>query len=229
MASQYSPKIVTNGLVLALDAANKKSYSGTGTSWIDLSGNNNVGTLVNSPTYTNDNNGSILFDGVNTSINIPHDSNSMDFSLAQTICMWLRPNSLASTNPLNQAYGGPGTIRHLDTGGFIYYFGTNGGNGTPWTSRNSVFTVTSNEIAFITVTRNQVSNQVLWYKNGILQQSSDAASYETVANGTNPIILGDGFHGNFDGDIFYCFVYNEALSSTEILQNYNATKSRFGL
>ena len=64
MATYYSPKIVTDGLVLALDAANRKSYNSGSTTWYDLSGNNNNGTLYNGPTFNSANSGSIVFDGV---------------------------------------------------------------------------------------------------------------------------------------------------------------------
>ena len=59
MATKYSPKIITNGLVLSLDAANNKSYPRSGTTWSDLSGNNNTGTLTNGPTFSDSNGGVI--------------------------------------------------------------------------------------------------------------------------------------------------------------------------
>jgi hypothetical protein len=65
MGISYNPSIVTNGLVLALDAGNRKSYPGTGTTWTDLSGLGNTGTLINGPTYSSANGGSIVFDGAN--------------------------------------------------------------------------------------------------------------------------------------------------------------------
>ena len=71
MATLYSPKIVTNGLVLCLDAGNNKSYPGSGTTWNDLSGNNNTGSLVNGPTFTGSFGGSVAFDGVNDYVACP--------------------------------------------------------------------------------------------------------------------------------------------------------------
>jgi hypothetical protein len=65
MALSHSPSIVTDGLVLCLDAGNPKSYPGSGTTWTDLSGNGNNGTLVNGVGYSGDNLGSLSFDGVN--------------------------------------------------------------------------------------------------------------------------------------------------------------------
>ena len=75
MSTKYSPQIVTSGLVLALDAANKVSYPGTGTTWYDLSGNGNTGTITNGPTFSNVNLGTIVFDGTNDYVSIPSTSN----------------------------------------------------------------------------------------------------------------------------------------------------------
>ena len=71
------PEVVEDGLVLALDAGNTKSYPGSGTTWTDLSGNGNNGTLTNGPTYSSSNGGSIVFDGVNDFVDI---SNSFQVS-----------------------------------------------------------------------------------------------------------------------------------------------------
>ena len=68
MALSHSPSIITQNLVLCLDAGNSKSYPGSGTTWTDLSGNGNNGTLRNSPTYSVDNLGKIVFDGVDDDI-----------------------------------------------------------------------------------------------------------------------------------------------------------------
>ena len=69
MAFNRGPKIVTQGLVLALDAASNNSYPGSGTTWKDLSGNNNTGTLVNGPTFSSANGGTFILDGSNDYIN----------------------------------------------------------------------------------------------------------------------------------------------------------------
>ena len=64
MAVNYQSSIVTSGLVLCLDAVDRKSYPGTGTAWIDRSGNRNNATLVNSLSYNTNNSGTLVFDGV---------------------------------------------------------------------------------------------------------------------------------------------------------------------
>jgi hypothetical protein len=69
MGLSHSPSIITQNLVLCLDAANPKSYPGSGTTWTDLSGNGNTGTLVNGVGYNSGNLGSLSFDGVNDYVN----------------------------------------------------------------------------------------------------------------------------------------------------------------
>ena len=94
MGLAHSPRIVTDSLVLCLDAANTKSYGGSGTTWTDLSGNGNDFTLVNGVGYDSGNNGSLSFDGSNDYATRAHDSNNelastaLNFSTALTISVW---------------------------------------------------------------------------------------------------------------------------------------------
>ena len=225
-------RIITDGLVLNLDASFIPSYPKNGNTWYDISSGGNNGTLTNGPTFNSSDGGSIVFDGVDDYVNISFNDLTMDFSLGQTICMWIKPTTGSNTarrNPYNQAYGGSGTLTHEPNGTINYYFGTNGGNSTPYVGRNSVFTVVANETAFISVTRDQTTNICNWYKNGVLFVTANAGGYVATANGTSPIWIGSGYAGRFLGNIYDCRVYNRALSETEILQNYNAQKSRFGL
>ena len=233
MAVVYNRQsIVTDGLVLCLDAGNTKSYSGSGTAWTDLCGKGNNGTLTNGPTYSSTNGGSLVFDGSNDYVAIAHNASSMDFSLAQTICIWMKPDTgsnSARRNPYNQAYGGPGTLTHERNQTINYYFGTNGGNSSPYVGRNSGFTVAPLELAFIAVTRNQTENVCRWYKNGNLITSANAGGYATTANGTSPIWIGSGYAGRWLGNIYSTAVYNRALSAAEVAQNFNALRGRFGI
>ncbi len=232
MGVYAGPDIIESGLVLALDAGNSKSYPGSGTTWTDLSGLGNTGTLVNGVGYNSGNLGSLVFDGVDDYINIPFNASTMDFSLAQTICMWMRPATGSNTsrrNPYNQAYGGPGTLTYETDGTINYFFGTNGGNNNPYVGRGSGFTIAANELAFISVTRNQTTNVCNWYKNGALITTADAGGYATTANGTSPILIGDGYVNGFLGNIYDCKVYNKALTASEIQQNFNALRGRFSI
>jgi hypothetical protein len=99
MALAHSPKIVTDGLVLCLDAGNPKSYPGSGTTWTDLSGNGNNGTLVNGVGYNSGNGGSLVFDGVNDRVTINASSHTNLSSGNFTISSWFYiPTSVDTTN-----------------------------------------------------------------------------------------------------------------------------------
>lgn len=232
MGLNHSPRIITDGLTLYIDAANTKSYTGTGTSVADISLSAGVGTLTNGASFNDSNKGSFIFDGLDDYISVPFNSDAMDFSLGQTICIWMKPftgSSSARRNPYNQAYGGSGTITHEPSGAFNYYFGTNGGNGTPYTGRTSGFTVTSEETAFISVMRDQTLNVCRWFKNGEFTNSSNAGGYASTNNGSTPIWVGDGYVAGFLGEIYLVAVYNRGLSDSEIQNNFQATRSRFGI
>ena len=84
-----APSIVTDGLSLYLDAANTRSYPGSGTAWYDLSGNVNHGTLVNGPTFDSGNAGSIVFDGTNKYVNFPNPLNKTQLDQIWTVQSWI--------------------------------------------------------------------------------------------------------------------------------------------
>ena len=131
MAIAYNTSVVRNGLVLHLDAANRKSYPGTGTAWSDLSGNGNNGTLVNGVTYNSANNGSITFDGVNDYISIAQNS-SYRFSNTQafSISAWIRCTAtsgfstiLSYALPTGRGYYFSIDVNSLRTNSFVFdYF-----------------------------------------------------------------------------------------------------------
>lgn len=97
MATNYNPKIITNGLVLCLDAANPRSYPGSGTIWKDLSGNGNDGTLVNGVGHNTDSQGAMLFDGVNDYCEIINRNELLEFqpTKALTLSVWFKTSTTA--------------------------------------------------------------------------------------------------------------------------------------
>lgn len=121
------PPIVTNGLVLHLDAGDTASYPVTGTTWTDLSGNGNNGTLVNGVGYNSANGGSLVFDGVNDRV-----STTFKPSGARSYFIWIKYNTV---NSLPNGYSLTGTqqanaFNYLgikNGGAFYYYAGTSGG------------------------------------------------------------------------------------------------------
>jgi len=221
MSFNNGPRIVTSGLVLSLDASDLNSYPGSGTVWTDLSGNSNTGTLVGSPTYSSANGGSIIFNGttqyVTDTINIA--------STAFTIICWVYPN----VTPASNTFFSVGTIsitrralhlRMVDNTSFLFgmYFDDLSATVTAVTGVWNCFAVT--------LTTGFVQSI---YQNGIFNTSRTAGGYyvgNTTCNIGRFVQSGAEY---FNGNIPIVQVYNRALSATEILQNYNAQKSRFNL
>jgi hypothetical protein len=230
MSYYNGPTIVTNGLVMYLDAANNKSYTGNGTAWGDLSGNNNNGTLTGGPTYSSANGGGIAFDGTDDYVAGPTFTGLG--SSNRTIDVWFQIRSL----PLS------GTKRILslvtddtstDTPALTIGYSTSlsslnaGFGGSPYNGYVSNLNFTLSMWTNLTVTI--TGNNIVIYKNTISVGS--ATNSGTV--GSNPILhLGryNNFYSQY-GDIIIsnAKIYNRALSASEIIQNYNATKGRFGL
>jgi len=218
-----TPPIVTNGLVLHLDAANQKSYVSGSTTWNDLSGNGNNGTLTNGPTFSSANNGSFVFDGVDDYVDTNYIQPTSNFSISIVYkCTNFTPwSSLWASELWNNSTG------------YLAYFGTStslflsrgGGSAIACIANSAVlnnytFTISSDTTAKI-------------YVNGVLQISGNIILASSV---TKTLLLstrysndGTGFTDRKASIIPYFSVYNRVLSSSEVLQNYNATKTRFNL
>jgi hypothetical protein len=219
MGIARGPKIVTSGLVLALDAADKLSYRGTGTTWRDLSGNNNTGTLINGPTFSAANMGSIVFDGTDDYVNC---GNGASLKLTSgTVNVWMK------TTSTSVAYQGIVT-KALNYG--IYNYGGNlllydWGTGA---DRNSGISISNGNWRFITLAFSSNSpNNATVYINGVLVYTT--TMYKT--GDSSNLGIGTGGDGSqlLPGTIGVVQIYNRSLSATEILQNYNITRARYGL
>ena len=228
MGLSHSPKIVTNGLVLALDAANNKSYPRSGTTWTDLSGNNNTGTLTNGPTFSDGNMGSIVFDGTNDYVSVP-SSTSFNFGTGDfTVEMWVYPTSVKSfslldfrineTNPNGNAFV-IATSTSSPLYAWVVYQGGNQIVGSVMVANQWVQLVV-----------NRVGTSVKMFLNGV-QIGSTWTTSNTFTDGA--FVLGTDYPLNarfFQGNVSTIKVYkSKGLTSDEIRQNYNATKGRFGL
>jgi hypothetical protein len=232
MAFANGGRIVTDGLVLSLDAGDRNSYPGTGTVWTDMSGNGNNGTLTNGPTFSSANGGSIVLDGTNdyiidsSTVNIPVGSSS------RTIQMWVYPTT-NTNNFVQLGIGGGGNqvyiVQYYKIGSPDYIFtdGVNGGNNL---TISGVQLPTLNAWNFF-VFGNSGQNY-FYYLNGVSRLSGTwPATINTVGQ---KYVLGNrddgvGFNTPISGSIGLVSIYNRALTESEILQNYNAQKSRFGL
>lgn len=220
-----TPPIVTNGLVLHLDAANTLSYQSGSTIWNDLSGNRNNGTLINGPTFNSANGGSIVFDGVNDYATINTSIGSGNF----TFNIWLRRQS-TSTAPLF-LFG-----RYADSKvrGCMFFILNNilsfriAAAASFDRTVNMTSPVTGSSWTNIVASANRTSN-VLLYRDGLLDRQADISTQQGNIPTLNYIGAANGGAWFLNANLGIVQVYNRALSQQEILQNYNATKSRFNL
>ena len=227
MATKYSPKTVTNGLVLSLDAANNKSYPKSGTTWSDLSGNGNNGTLTNGPTFNAGNQGGIVFDGSDDYVNISNTSILNNSS--QTINIWFLytsiPGNGVSVIGKHDSVGSQNGYNIGLYGGVVFCQFKPSSN----TDAGSVSTdMSANTWTFITL-KFTIGSTLTLYKNGN-KISTNALS--SVSMTSQPIRIGrsvDTYWSALPGRVASVQIYSRELSDDEVLQNYNATKSRFGL
>lgn len=226
MAFSFSPKIVTDGLVLYLDAANQYSYVSGSTSWNDISRGGNNGTLVNGPTFSSANGGSIVFDGVDDFGRLPAN-NGLQPSAELTLEVWFK-SSGSNSRVQGLLYLNYGTGLRLETNGAIHTRINSAGSLQTFTTTSTYFNNLWNQV-ILTIN----SNTAILYVNSTLVNQ-----YSIVYNGSSPFdtsIGGVGTDSNnsanrgFYGNLSIARVYNKVLTQTEILQNYNATKTRFGL
>jgi hypothetical protein len=221
MAFSNGPTIVTNGLVLALDAADPNSYPGSGNTWYDLSGNGYNGTLINGPTFSSVNGGAIVFNGTNNYIDTGKTATQLGvYNANYTFDAWIYPTNFTGDRTMfgtdTQA------VReglHLVFRSGIIYQGH-------YSADIQAGTGTLNAWNNICYTYTQSSGLASIYKNGILQGSGTIASFI----GTTNILIGRSLGGGyFIGNGSNYKIYNRVLSSSEVQQNYNALKSRFGI
>jgi hypothetical protein len=240
MTVEAGPNIVNNGLVLALDAANTKSYPGTGTTWTDLSGNSNTGTLTNGPTYSSANNGSIVFDGVNDYTQFGDILNLGTNNL--TINIWARPTALAVNNYnfiVSKSLAGAQNYRYafgFFNGLMTQFIQGNGGSDVEPRGSTPVSLNTWSMFTFV-VTRN---SSVTMYLNGNLETltgSSTVSQWNGLNfQSSNPFRVGSytainnsGVSLPFSGNISNVQVYFRSLTQAEITQNFNALRGRYGI
>jgi hypothetical protein len=246
MAGTVAPNIVTDGLVLYLDAANIKSYPGSGTVWRDIIGPNN-GTLVNGPTFDSGNGGSIVFDGID------------DFSRPTTNHSYLSSSALEVIfNSSNHGTGNKTIFGYRHNAGYSQptigsiYLNNNTLLASVITTSQVYRTATfpiplqTNTTYHVILNKDTINGTLQLFVNSIGGniQTFDPTTYAQWPP-SNPILIGanildigkstntaanQGWDSDyFNGKFFKISIYNRTLTPQEILQNYNATKTRFGL
>ena len=223
------PKIVTDGLVLYLDAGNKKSYPGSGSNWYDLTANKNDGTLTGPPVFSAANRGDMIFDG--TSDYIAFSSGVVDSSYTGlTVEVWLNfAQNFNETFIINS----DGVIHSFYIDSSLTELGFLVSSSTDSSLRRCSVTHSINTWhQFVGVWSAGASSDV--YLDGILKNGTlfETGTVNSLRNGNANLTLGSYQSGKsptyFPGSIPVFRIYNRALSAVEIKQNYAAIKSRFG-
>jgi hypothetical protein len=228
MATNYNyfGGIVTNGLVLDLDAAKVASYPGTGTAWYDISGNNNNGTLINGPTFSGiGKQASIVFDGVDDFVS----GSGTKLTTQGTIITWFKTSNTYTNNYLFSLPFASGGSNGFDLG-----FG-----GT--TAFRGVLATTVSQ-AILTYTTTYSDNN--WHMGALTYNGATATLYYDGVARTSASITGSllqTVNGEFNVARFGSYgayvaasisnvtVYNRALSADEVSQNFNALRGRYGI
>jgi len=231
-----APKIVTDGLVLHLDAANHRSYPKSGTTWTDLSGNGNNGTLTNGPTFSGDNVGSIVFDSTNDYVRVPFNS-SIALSSSGSLSVWCYPATLTQ-----RSFAGLMGMTTGGSGGQQSYY-------IHWRQFNNTIAATIQNSGTYNIIAKSPPQVIAWYNFVFTWNGSSLNLYENGESAASPVsqtinaqqlntqvdIGGNmfgaaaGISGFFNGRISNAKIYNRALSATEIQQNFNATRARYGV
>jgi len=233
MGVTYNPRIVTDGLVLALDAGNTKSYPGSGTAWTDLSGNGND-FILSGPDYVSTNPSHFSF--LNNEVDQIYNSSFSFGGLTTTLTAscWVRFDNVDVDG---------GVISYAETGRspnqYLMFFG---GSNTPkrlhlWFDDTRLyFNYTLTSSVWYNIVNVVSSTNNILYINA--QQIESQTKTGTQIDGSGYMIFGqeqDSVGGGFQtsqdliGDIAQVSIYNRALTASEIQQNFNATRSRFGI
>lgn len=229
MATRYNSQIVKDGLVLCLDAGNSKSYVGSGTTWTDLSRNGNNATKggSQSPTYPQyTSSGWFNFTGGTLGNNYSRfDVASIPSFSALSAFAWYRTSNTADSK----------TIIRMDNSDFELsvnqstscYFAA-GTNYNDVGVQPTVSNATDGKWHYMGLTFN--GTVLIGYFDAVQVATVTRGSSTTTAAGTLRIgTRDDAYWQHYVGDIASVMIYNKTLSSDEILQNYNATRPRFGL
>jgi hypothetical protein len=220
MSVFYNPSIVTDGLVFQIDAANIKSYSGSGTNITNLSNSSYTGVLNNGVGFSSNNNGVFTFDGSNDYISfLPNDIFNIgtgDF----TLLAWHKTSYKSNYSTIMSLDDGNGT-------GYLLYTAINSGVLRNWVAgvpKNGNIDICTGIWNLIGLTR--TAGLCTQYVNGVIDTTFTASGVLQISGRT----LSIGQNANsyyYNGNISTVQIYNRSLSQKEILQNYNATKGRY--
>jgi len=231
--------IVTNGLVFNTDAGFIGSYPTTSSVWYDISGGNITGSLINTPVFNSSRSGSLLFNGSNNYVNFGNQNLGIDLT-NKSFCAWVNLSaSLANpTSIIDKQFDNTPPLNNY--GGWGFWIGSNRKLWW-WNMPNQDIidtgsaTIGTNVWTHVAVTYNNSTKNASFYINGALNSSISNSNIVEQSSGTQPLAIAVARlnqinqAGYINGAIANVLVYNRVLSITEIQQNYNNQKGRFGL
>jgi hypothetical protein len=227
--SRFANTIVQQGLVLNLDAGNIYSYGGAGTTFYDVSGNGKIGTLTGGVTYSSLYGGDFILDGVNGYIQTDLNQNTDNAQITWEAWFWDNsPGGFNSNTAIISNYGAVGTTPYtslhiLDTGNV--FFGQRNSSGT---ADDAVYGSSICDSVWHHLVGVVDGSNMHIYVDGIVRASKTKIT-GTTTSGQN-LVIGGNHLGRYQScRIASARCYNIALSAAQVLQNYNATKGRFGL
>lgn len=230
MSISYNPSVINAGLVMLYDSGNPRSYPGTGTLWRDLGLNGLSGTIYNGPNYSN---GIITYDGVDDYVNTACDISWNNTSYASWTVA-LKPGNLTQGNAgfLGKMYPDwEWAFYQQQSALAMVYWNSGGGhtNGMDWTV-NNFFDSTTNYVIF-GYTWNGSTSRI--YRNGSLLATVGSVDPSINQNRSNSVMMGGHIYvwGDYywAGAMPYVAAYNRTLSDTEMEQNFNALRGRYGI
>ena len=202
----------------ALFSAGEWLFEDTGSTAGDTSGNNNDGTITGAAHVMGIMGNALQFDG-NSYVTISN-SLSMQITGDQTISMWLYPTSFSTRrNPYAKAYGGEGTITQETNGKLNYFYGTNGGNSSPYQGFSTNASLPLNKWTHVAIVRDLRNRRLSWYIDGKLDASVYAA-YPAATAGPNNVYIGQGYVARYVGGIDNVHVYSSTLTLADISALY---------
>lgn len=217
MTAFGGPDILTNGLLFTVDAANSLSYPGSGTTWTDLSGQGNNGSLVNGVSFSSQNGGTLVFDGTDDTVNVVGNFGTY---ANYTICYW------AMRDAENRMPVAGRTSTAFYWYGDNSWFYTHGGvSGEYYYSKN--VSIPLNTWGYLCVVYN--GSNVSIYRQGIYQGQQSTSGTADWSQGLKIGYWSAGGGYAWLGKIPIVQFYNRALSAEEIAQNFNNQRTRFGI
>jgi hypothetical protein len=224
MSSSAGPKIITDGIILNLDASDKKSFQGSGTLWNNRCGKKDKGTLTNAPVYNDVNGGFFQFNN-NTYITIPNDTIYNTQTL--TVEVWVKTNNTNQRGVWFEKGNSTKQYALLQENATINWRIDIAGSPTNLTVSTATYMNTSN---WYQVVGTYSSGFKRLYINGVLVNSaSNSGTISTDALGITVGARGGGNGDNYNGNLAICKLYNVALTIDQIKHNFDATKSRFSI